>query len=107
MLCLDFVTQGGSWPLGLCDIGVFLEALPTGFDWDYCWSGDPKRTQWSRAVIGLAARLLDARIEGVPDHEVVGKLATGLDPVVLAQWGRSESATGPAPELLSQAEGPC
>jgi Uncharacterised nucleotidyltransferase len=86
LLCLHFVRHGGWRPLWLCDIAALAESLPPGFDGDYFWSGEPRYGLWVRAVLGLAQRLLGARL---PD-----KLAGGTDEgcawlqtAVLQTWG--------------------
>ncbi len=106
LLCVDFVTQGGSWPLWLCDIGVILESLPRGFDWDYFHSGDPRRSWWAGTVIGLTARLLQARTDAVPDHAAVVRQGDWLDQVILNRWGRDEADNGPMVSLMSLADSP-
>ncbi len=62
LLGLHLARHGIARPLWLCDVGAALEALPAGFDWDYCTHGDRQRTAWLACVLGLATRLLGARL---------------------------------------------
>jgi hypothetical protein len=61
-LCLHFMRHGAWRPLWLCDVAAALESLPPSFDWDYCFSGDHCLTEWVLCTIGLACRLLGARV---------------------------------------------
>jgi len=84
-VCLHFARHGGWRPLWLCDVAALLEAIPAGFDWDYCLSGDARLTAWASAVIGLAGRLLGARSTvAVPE-------SSWLDRVILSEWGRMDA----------------
>ena len=104
LLCLHFVEEGGWRPWRLCDLGVFLDSLPGDFDWGYCLSGDANRTRWVQAVLGLAGRLIGARIEGVPDLGGFASPANGLDRAILAEWGKADTGEGPRPDLTSAGE---
>ena len=66
-LCLHLIRHGAWRPLWLCDVGAALESLPPSFDWDYCWSGDPRLTDWLRCAVGLASQLLDAQAPSPAD----------------------------------------
>jgi hypothetical protein len=107
LLCLHFADQGGAWPLWLCDVGVMVESLPAGFDWDYFRSGEPKRSWWAWTVIGLAARLLGAQIDLIPDHEEVSRQCVWLDPIILSRWGKIAPGEGDSTGLLSPLDTPC
>jgi hypothetical protein len=76
-------------PLWLCDIGAFLETLPAGFDWDYCLHGDRVTVDWVRCVLGLAGRLLGARLEHPAVAERIRTLPPWLVNTVLWGWGAS------------------
>jgi hypothetical protein len=87
LLCLHFVRHLGFRPLWLCDVAVAVEAQPPDFDWDYCLSGKRRLTEWVLCVLGLARRLLGARI-GPPEIAArTEKLPRWLEPCVLWQWG--------------------
>lgn len=85
-LCLHLLRHGAWRPLWLCDVAVALESASPEFDWRYCLSGDRRLTDWVLCTIGLAGRLLGARVP-----EAVSQRARRLPPwiadTVLAQWG--------------------
>ena len=86
-LSLHLLRHGAWRPLWLCDVAAALESLPPDFDWDYCLSGDRCLTDWVICAIGLAQRLLQARV-GQPD--IAGRAAElprWLETTVLALWG--------------------
>src|SRR5262249_54417073 len=56
-LCLHLLRHGAWRPLWLCDIGMFVESLPAGFDWDYFLHGKQRLAGWLVCVLGLASRL--------------------------------------------------
>lgn len=97
LLC-QHLLRHGAWRVGwLCDIGAAVESLPSDFDWDYCLSGDPRRSEWLRCTLALAARLLGARLE-VPKPDARGRpMPSWLIPAVLAEWGRLEPHRSPTP----------
>lgn len=77
----------GAWrPLWLCDIGAAIESLPAGFDWDICLGKNLKRSHWIKTAIGLAARLLGARVDSLPDEVQKTRLPDWLVQSVLSQW---------------------
>jgi hypothetical protein len=61
LLCLHLARHGIARPLWLCDVAACLELAVEDFDWDCCLSGEKYLTSWTRCVLGLAARLLEAR----------------------------------------------
>jgi hypothetical protein len=63
LLCSHLLRHGAGRALWLCDIGVILEQLPPDFDWDYCLSGEPYRSEWVALVLALAQQLLGARLD--------------------------------------------
>ena len=95
LLCLRFVGRGGRRPLGLCDVAACLESLPAGFDWEYCLHGDARLSAWVRAVIGLATRLLDARVPPVRAREAIDRTPTWIDRIVLEEWGGADPIDRP------------
>jgi hypothetical protein len=84
LLCLHLLRHGAWRPLWLCDIGAVVESVPPGFDWDYCLSGHRRLSAWVRCALGLAVRLLGAR---VAPPEAVGRVPRWLRASVLRQWG--------------------
>jgi hypothetical protein len=90
LLCLHFLRHGAARALGLCDVGAAIERLPPSFDFDYFLSGHPRRTEAVLATIGLAQRLLGARIERTPFARAGEELPPWLVTAVLRQWGSGQ-----------------
>jgi hypothetical protein len=88
LLCLHLLRHGASRPVWLCDIGAAVEYRPAGFDWEYFFSGNPRRTEYVLSTLVLAHRLLGARVEDTPVPERLPKLPDWLVPAVLRHWGR-------------------
>jgi hypothetical protein len=87
-LCLHLMRHGCAAPLWLCDLGAAVEARPAGFDWDYCLSGHRAQSDWVVCWLGLAARLLGARL-GEPSLAArAADLPPWLAPTVLERWTR-------------------
>jgi hypothetical protein len=85
-LCLHLMRHGGWRALWLCDVAAAVESLPADFDWDHCLSGDRRLTQWVQVTIGLARRLLGARVNP-PDRAAIAVPSWLLD-TLLESWGR-------------------
>jgi hypothetical protein len=86
-LCLHLLRHGAWRPLWLCDVAVVMESLPSDFDWDYCLSGDTRLSQWVLCALGLARRLLDARLDDAAIAARTDRLPRWLPDTVLALWG--------------------
>jgi hypothetical protein len=86
LLCLHLLGHGAWRPLWLCDIAVALETRPPAFDWKRCLGEDRRRADWVACALGLAHRLLDARVEDTPITERAQRLPRWLVPGVLRQW---------------------
>jgi hypothetical protein len=82
LLCLHLLKHGAWRPLWLCDIAAAVESLPETFDWDICLGQAPRRAEWISCSVGLANRLLGARIDELPlkpeQMEVPAWLAEGV-----------------------------
>jgi len=87
LICLHLLRHGASRPLWLCDVGAALESRPADFDWDYFLRGDPVRSEYVTATLGLAHRLLGARIEETPAAGEAQNLPAWLVSTVLKEWG--------------------
>lgn len=94
LLCLHLLREGALRPLWLCDIAVSLSKLPPDFDWDYCLSGDRRRSDWVACAIGLAHQLLGADVEGLPVAQRAKQLPAWLAATVLEQWGAGRTVNG-------------
>ena len=87
-LCVHFLRHGAWRPLWLCDIAAAVENLPADFDWDYCLSGDRRRTEWTICAIALARQLLEARVEDAPLAVRSKVPPRWLLSAVLKQWSK-------------------
>ena len=85
-LCVHMLAHGAWRPLWLCDIGAALESRPADFDWDCCLGGNKRRADWVACALGLAHRLLGARLDGTPVART-SHLPRWLVPTVLREWG--------------------
>ena len=94
LLCLHALRHGVFRPLWLCDIAAALEGCSATLDWDRLLWGDPTRTRWTITAIGLAQRVLGARLGGAAIAERAQNLPRWLAPSVLREWGSSRPAQG-------------
>jgi hypothetical protein len=92
-LCLHALAHGICRPLWLADLGAAVETAEA-LDWDRVLSGDGRRTQWVICALGLASRLLGARLMGAPVRVAEAPLPKWLIPSVLEGWGRPTVAHG-------------
>jgi hypothetical protein len=90
LLCLHALRHGLLRPLWLCDVAAAVEGRPATFDWDRFRWGDAKRTRWAMTAVGLAHRLLGARLDDAPE----GGVPAWLLPSVLREWGSARPAHG-------------
>jgi hypothetical protein len=88
LLCFHQMRHGCFAPLCLCDLAVALESRPADFDWDYCLHGPRARADWVRCWLGLAGRLLGARLDEPALAAWSNGLPPWLAPTVLARWAR-------------------
>lgn len=88
ILCLHLLRHGGWRPLWLCDVALALESRQANFDWEIFFGNDSKRADWLACVLGLAHRLLGARVIGTPVAERADTLPGWLTRAVLRRWGR-------------------
>lgn len=95
LLCTHMIRHGAWRALWLCDVAAALEGRARDFDWDYCLQGDQRLSGWVVWALGLARRLLDARI-GEPDVEAeADRVPAWVSRCVLWRWG-----AGSRPPLL-------
>jgi hypothetical protein len=92
-LCLHALSHGICRPLWLADLGAAVETAEA-LDWDRVLSGDERRTEWVICALGLASRLLGARLMGAPARVAEARLPRWLIPSVLEGWGRPTTAPG-------------
>jgi len=86
LLCIHFLKHGAWRPLWLCDIAAALESLPATFDWDIFLGCVRRRRAWIACAIGLAHRLLGARIKHLPLKAEQTEVPAWLIKGVLEQW---------------------
>jgi hypothetical protein len=77
-------------PLWLCDVGAMIETLAADFDWDYCLSGQPLRTDWMLAVIRLANQVLGASTDRCPGDRLPAAVPAWMENAFLRVWGQRE-----------------
>jgi hypothetical protein len=100
VLCVHFLRHGAWRPLWLCDVAAAVESRPADFDWDRCLGGDRRRADWVVCTIGLAHRLLGARVEDTPVAGRASRLPGWLLPAVVAQWETPCAPDHFPPELM-------
>jgi len=86
-VCVHLMRHGAWRPLWLVDVAVAVESIGPDFDWGYCLRGSRQRTRAVACAVGLAQRLLGARVENAPLAECARSLPRWLVPAVLCQWG--------------------
>jgi hypothetical protein len=101
ILCTHLLKHGAWRPLWLCDIAAMVESLPANFDWGLCLGGDRLQADWVACTIGLAHRLLGARVADTPVSQRAASLPKWLAPAVLKQWKWSRAIDHTPPELMS------
>ena len=94
LISLHMLRHGAIRPLWLCDVAVALESRSPDFDWDYFSSGNQRRSHWVACALGLAHRLLEARLDGVPLAARADDPPLWLVPTVLRQWGAAQMPQG-------------
>jgi len=102
LLCAHLLSHGAWRPLWLCDVAMFVEALPSDFDWDYLLSLRSREAEQVRLVVFLARRLLGARVDATPwgpDWRIPGWLPTAT----LRAWDRGGHYSLTTPIALTEA----
>jgi len=97
LLCIHTLRHGAHSLLSWCDIGAAFETRPSDFDWDYFWTGNPRRTEWVLCALHLAHRLLGMEWDGTPVASRIRDLPGWLIPTVLRHW---QTPGRPCPEPL-------
>ncbi len=86
LICVHLLRHGAWRPLWLCDAGAAIEAVSSGFDWDYCLGAKRPQVNWITCALGLAERLLAADISAFPMAERARRIPEWLVKGVLKQW---------------------
>jgi hypothetical protein len=85
-LCIHLLKHGAWRPLWLCDIAAAVESLPATFDWQAFIGNNPRRASWIACAVGLAHRLLGARIEQLPLEKDHTEIPEWMVEAVLLHW---------------------
>jgi hypothetical protein len=88
LLCFHLLRHGAWRPLWLCDVAAAFEARGAGFDWNRLLGRSRRGADWVLSALGLAHRLLGARVEGTPAEGAGRRLPRWLAPCVLTRWAR-------------------
>lgn len=88
LLCIHLLKHGAWRPLWLCDIAAAVESLPETFDWHVFLGHVRKRADWIACSIGLAHKLLGARIENLSLRREQTQVPAWLTQGVLEHWSR-------------------
>ena len=86
VLCIHLLRHGAWRPGWLADAGVVLESRPRDFDWGRCLGASKREAEWVVSALGLAHKLLGARIDDTPVGELASGLPRWLVAAVLKQW---------------------
>jgi len=86
IVCVHFLRHGAFRPLWLCDVALLVESTPPNFDWGRCLGKNKRVADWVACAIGLAHKLLGARIEDTPVESRAENLPSWLVATVLKQW---------------------
>lgn len=105
LLCVHMLAHGAWRPLWLCDIAVAVEARPEDFDWDCCLAGSRQRAEYVLCAMGLAHRLLGARLDGTAGASGAARLPGWLVSTVLREWGAGYSHRRPLMTYLRHPAG--
>ncbi|HEX7807406.1 MAG TPA: nucleotidyltransferase family protein, partial [Thermoanaerobaculia bacterium] len=89
LVCIHALAEGMIRPPWLCDIAMLVQSADATFDWEWFRSGDPRRTEYALAALGLAQQLL-----GVPIPIDVPPTPRWLARAVLRVWGSGPLAKG-------------
>jgi hypothetical protein len=101
LLCIHMLRHGAWRPLWLCDVSAVMEFRPRVFDWERCLGKDRRRADWVACALGLAHRLLGARVDDTPVRERAGKIPNWLVETVLKQWEKPCVIDRLGPELMA------
>ena len=86
LLCVHMLRHGAWRPVWLCDVAAAVEALDGDAAWTRCLPAEARRAHWVACALGLAGRLLEARVPA----RLGAAPPAWLTRAVLEQWGREE-----------------
>jgi hypothetical protein len=108
LVVMHLLRHGASRPPWLCDVGALLESAGPALDPEELLRGSGRRTRALLLTIGLAERLLGARVPAGLRAAVDGAapLPRWLEPAVLARWGAGSAfrlpLRDPGPQSLAR-----
>jgi hypothetical protein len=87
LACIHMLYHGAWRPVWLCDIALMIELATPSFDWNRCFLGDRRQSQWVGAAMLLARDVLGA---GIPFDVLQGtpRPPSWFLNAMLEQWGR-------------------
>ena len=87
VLCVHWLTDGGTNKDRLWDIYYLIKNCPADFDWKrFLNTVDNKRRRWLTCTVGLASRYLDLDLTGTPVSDAADKLPQWLIFAVEREW---------------------
>jgi hypothetical protein len=88
LLCLHLLKHGARRPIWLCDIAAALESAPATFDWHIFLGTHRRRASWIAFTVGVAHRVLGARIGHIPIKPELMEGPAWLAHGVIRRWSR-------------------
>ena len=93
----------GAWrPLWLADVAAAVESRAASFDWGLCLGRDSLRAGWVACAVGLAERLLGARVGEPAVAARARRVPEWMVSSVLKQWERPCVRDHLPPELMAE-----
>jgi hypothetical protein len=86
LICIHLLKHGGARPLWLCDVGAAIESAAPDFDWDRLMRDNRSRAFWIMYAVGLAHRLLGARIDNTPFYATAKTAPVWMERSLLGDW---------------------
>ena len=86
LLCIHLLKHGGSGPLWLSDVGAVVEARAVDFDWDRFLGANKRQANWVAYTLGLANRILGAKIDDTPVYSIAQKLPAWMERSIISDW---------------------
>lgn len=100
LLCGHLLRHGAWRPLWLCDVAAAFESRGEGFDWERLLGRDKRLGRRVVCAVGLAQRLLGARVEETPLEWASKSVPRWLTRAVLKHWERPYASAHESPPPL-------
>lgn len=101
MLCFHLLRHGAWRPLWLSDIAIAVETRHVNFDWSLCLGSSSRESEWVACSMGLAERLVGAKIDDTPAAKRARSLPAWLVNAVLRNWDRCSGASQREPLMTA------